>query len=107
MIPASIAAGGMSSALEIADDQVLVLLGAGREREAAVPHHRSDAVVAGRRAERVPEDLRVHVRVAVDDPGGDNVSLGIDHLRRAFADAADRRDFSVLHTDVGAIAEQA
>ena len=47
-MPASIASAGMSSArCEVAHDEVLVLLGAGREREAAVAHdHAGDAVPA-------------------------------------------------------------
>ena len=60
-----------------------------------------------RRAERVPEDLRVHVGVAVDEAGGDDQAVGVDDLARALADAPDGGDAAVAHGDVGAMARQA
>ena len=94
-------------ALEIANDEVLVLLGAGGEGEAAVAHHnRGDAVVAGRRAERIPEDLRVHVRVAVHEAGCDHLALGVQHFAGALANPPDRDDATVAHADVGAVPRQ-
>src|SRR3989441_8512691 len=94
-------------ALEIADDEVLVLLGAGGEREAAVTHHdRGDAVPAGRGTERIPEDLRVHVRVAVHEARCDHLALGVDHFAGALPDPADRDDAAVPHADVGPIPRQ-
>src|SRR5207249_1590734 len=64
--------------LKIADDEVLVLGRARRQREAAVAHHdRRDPVVAGRGPHRIPEDLRVHVGVAVHEAGRDHVAFGV------------------------------
>ena len=94
--------------LEVADDQSLVLLAARRQREAAVAHdHRGDAVPARAGPERIPEHLRVHVRVTVDEPGSDHAPLGVDDLAGTLADAADGDDAPVVHADVGAIAGKA
>src|SRR4029450_12937359 len=74
------------------------------EREAAFSHHDAgDAVPARRSAEGIPEDLRVHVRVAVHEAGRDYLTLGVAHLAGALADPADRDDTSVPDTDVGPI----
>ena len=66
------------------------------EADAAVAHrHRRDAVQAGRREQRVPCGLPVEVGVDVDEPGGDEQPVGIEHLgaasRRGAADLGDRR----------------
>src|SRR6185436_8222805 len=91
-------------ALEIADDEVLVFLGAGSQGEAAVAHHDAgDAVIAGRGPERIPEDLRVHVRVAVDEARRDDVAFGVDHLARALTNTPDGGDAAVPHSDIGPI----
>ena len=80
----------------------------GREREAAVAHHDGgDAVPARAGAERIPKDLRVHVRVPVDETGRHRLAVRVDHLARALADAADRRDAAVPHADVGGESRQA
>src|SRR5262249_4272210 len=93
--------------LEVAYDEVLVLLGAGRQGEPAIAHHDTgDAMPARRGPERIPEDLRVHVGVAVDETGSDHVVFGVDHLARPLADPPDRGDAAVLHADVGAIPRQ-
>ena len=57
-------------ALQVAEHEVGFGLAAGSEREAAIAHHRrGDAVIAGAGAELVPEQLRVHVGVAVHEAG--------------------------------------
>ena len=95
-------------ALQIAEHEVGLGLAAGGEREAAIAHHRrGDAVIAGAGAELVPEQLRVHVRVAVHEAGRDDMALGIDDLFRRGGDAPDARDPSVLHADIGAVACEA
>src|SRR2546425_12519663 len=51
-----------------------------------------------------PEDLRVHMRVAVDETGCDDQAVGVDDLARALANPTDRGDPAVAHGDVGVIA---
>ena len=93
--------------LEVAHDE-MALVGAGRrEREAAVAHdHGGHAVVARARAERVPQHLGVHVGVAVDEAGRDDVALGVDLVGAPLADPADGGDAAPPHADVGPIARQ-
>ena len=55
---------------------------------------------------RIPEHLRVHVGVAVDEAGRDDVPFGVDDLFRGLADFADRGDPAARDADVGAIARQ-
>ena len=94
-------------ALQVLDDQVLVGGGAGGQREAAVAHDdRGDAVVARRGPEGIPEDLGVHVGVAVDEAWRDDEPVGVDDLARPLADAADRIDPAVAHADVGRVRRQ-
>ena len=91
-------------ALEIADDEVPVRLGAGREGEAAVAHdHAGDAVPARAGAEGIPEDLGVHVRVAVHESWRDHLTLGVDDLAGRLPDAADGGDASAHHADVAPV----
>jgi hypothetical protein len=90
--------------LEIPDHEILVGRRAGREREPAVAHDDGrDAVPARRRAEGVPEDLRVHVRVGVHEAGRDHLPVGVDLLPRMLTDAADRHDATVPDAHVGAV----
>ena len=61
-----------------------------REGEPAVAgHDRRDAVQARRRRGRVPEELRVVVRVRVDEAGRDDQAVGVDDLVRGIV--VDRR----------------
>ena len=55
------------------------------------------------RTDRIPEHLRIHVRVTVDESGRDHVAVGIDGLFRFAVDAPDGGDASVGHRDVGAV----
>src|SRR5262249_43931561 len=64
---------------------------AGRDGEAAVAgHHRGDPVPAGGSRQRVPGELRVHVRVDVDEARGHNLAVGV---HRPGGRAADFPDF--------------
>ena len=47
--------------------------------------------------QRIPEDLGVHVRVAVDEAGRHHLAVGVDHLARALADATDGGDAAVAY----------
>ena len=95
-------AGDVLGPLEVSDREILLFFGTGREGEPAVAHHHAgDAVVAGRRADAIPEHLRVHVGVAIDEARGHDVSLGVDGLGAVFADAADQRNLAVRDSDVG------
>ena len=94
-------------AFQIAHDEQLVCFAARGEREAAVPHHYAgDPVPARAGAQRVPEHLGVHMRMAVDEAGRHDVPLGIDDLCGTVAQAADRRDFPLDDPDVGLKARQ-
>ena len=86
--------------------QVVAVLGAERrDREAAVAaDHRRDAVQRRRAQRRVPEHLRVVVRVDVDEAGRDDLAVGVDRARRGLVDVADRDDASVADADVAAAA---
>src|SRR5229473_7748834 len=93
--------------LEIAHHEQLVLLGTGRERKPAVAHHdRRDAVPARAGAEGIPEHLRVHMRVGVDDARRDDMAFRVDDFLGALMDSANGRDFALRDTDVGAITRQ-
>jgi hypothetical protein len=88
--------------LEVAHDERALGGPHGREREAAVAHDGGrDAVPARVAARCVPEHLRVHVRVTVDEPRGDDVALRVDLGRAALADAADERNAVTDHADIG------
>jgi len=99
--------GDVLGALEVADDEASVRLGARGEREAAIAHDDAgDAVPAGGGAERVPEDLGVHVGVPVDEAGRDDLAVGVDDLARRLPDAANAGDAAALDADVGAVLGQ-
>ena len=72
-----------------------------RERHTAVPeHHARHAVPAAARAERIPGDLRVEVRVDVDEPRRHDLALGIELARAAILDRADGGDAVAVDRDV-------
>src|SRR5439155_335693 len=75
---------------------------AGRERVAAVPGHTGgDAVIARRGGEGLEGELRVVVRVDVDDAGHDDEPAGVDRAARA-GEPSDVGDEAVADADVGA-----
>ena len=94
-----------------AHDVVAVGVGERRDGEPAVaPDHGRDAVQRRRREPRVPEDLRVEMRVDVDEPRCDDQTVGVDGLARGFAERARRgnaHDAAVAHADVGVPAGRA
>ena len=95
-------------ALEVADDERTRTRAGGGEGEAAVTHHDGrHAVPARRRAERVPEQLRVHMGVAVDEAGTDHVPFGVDLLVSLVAHRTDLGDAAGIDGDVGAIWREA
>jgi hypothetical protein len=73
------------------------------EGHAAVAHHdRGDAVPARRRHRRIPADLRVEVRVQVDEPGRHQATSGVDHRSCAAGiDLADHGDPVAVDRDIG------
>jgi len=95
-------------AFEVADHQFPLVVAHGRKGEPAVAHHGGGhAVPAGVHAGRVPHHLRVEVGVAIDEPGGHDVALGVDLGAAALADAADRGDPVTDDADVGAVCTEA
>jgi hypothetical protein len=68
--------------LERAHDGVAVLGPGGRDAEPAIAHHDArDPVPRRRREVAVPEDLRVVVRVDVDEARRQRQAVEVDHLR--------------------------
>ncbi len=100
-------AGDVLGALQVAHDELALRRRCGRQREAAVAHHHAgDAVVARAAADRVPEHLGVHVRVAVDEAGRDDEAVGVDLTLALLVDPADGGDGAAVDADIGAIARQ-
>ena len=84
--------------------QDLAVLGLARgERDAAVAHHDAgDAVVAAAGPDRIPRQLRVEVRVDVDEARRHQPIGGIEHPRRRADDVGrDIDDLIVDDRDVG------
>ena len=73
-----------------------------REAEAAVTEHdRSHTVVARDRAPRIPANLRIVVRVQIDEAGCHDHARGVDgFVRFAFVLAAEVNDAAVFDPDV-------
>ena len=89
--------------------RVAVLGPAGRERDAAVAgDDRRHAVADRRRRQRIPVQLRVVVRVGVDEPRRDDAIVGVDDPPgRSAREATDLDDPTPLDADVGAEAREA
>ena len=101
-------AADILGALEVAEHEIGLALAARREREAAISHHHAgNALEAGAGADRIPEDLGVHVGMAVDEARRHDMARGVDRLARGGAiDAADLDDPAIAHTHVAAITRQ-
>src|SRR5262249_40595617 len=96
--------GNVLGALQIADHEVTVFLGAGREGEAAVAHdHGGDAVPAGAGPQGIPEDLGVHVGMAIHEAGRHHLTFGVQHLLGRFTYATDGGDLAPLDAHICAI----
>ena len=94
--------------LEVAHHEVGFLGATGRQCEAAIAHDdRGHALEARAGADRIPEDLGVHVGVAVDEARRHDPALGVKRFLGGSAiDAADLGDLAVLHADIAAIARK-
>jgi hypothetical protein len=81
-----------------------------RDAEAAVAaDDRRDAVHVRRRGERIPEQLRVVVRVRIDEAGTHNETARVERdlcILDEHARGNDRNDASVAHADVAGIARR-
>ncbi len=86
---------------EVAHDQVAPGRSAGRDGETAIADDRRGDAKRGRgRGERIPGELRVVVRVVVDDAGHQRQAVGIDYLLpgKGFADF---RNYSIAYREIG------
>ncbi len=108
-MPSASATGSMSSARSrFRTTNARSAVAHRREREAAIAHHGGRHAVPARTAPAgVPEHLRVHVGVAVDEAGRDHETVGVDLGRTAVADAADEGDPVPDDADVGAVRAEA
>ena len=81
----------------------MVVRAAGRDAEAAIAgRHRRDAVQRGGVAQRIPGDLRVVMRVGIDDSRCDDEAVGVERLVGRFTgQPADGRDDAVGDRHVG------
>ena len=79
-----------------------------RQGERAIAEHdRGRAVVAGKRAERIPGDLRIIVAMIVDKARRDDAAVGVDRARRRPGQFPDLDDLAVLDRDIAAIGRSA
>jgi len=86
---------------EHAGELLALLLLHGRQGQRAVTDDdRRRAVVAGERAERIPQDLRVVVAVVVHEPGCHDPPVGLDGPSRRPVEAPQLRDLAPHHPDV-------
>ena len=95
------------SLLEVAGDEVARISSCRRERKSAISHHHGcDAVPTRAGTKRVPEHLRIHMRVPINEARGDDVSLGID-LAIALGVDPPHPPYSIADdSDVGSIGGQ-
>ena len=94
--------GNVLDGLHHAGEEFAVLLPARREGDPAVAEQRGgDAVPSDGRHLGVPADLRIEVRVQVDESRRDDVSLGIDFLGTALVHPTHGRDGVAVNGDVG------
>ena len=103
VMPASSTSNGIASTLTRSRIATSRVGGpARRDADAAIAHHDAGDAVPGRGRDRaIPADLRVVVRVRVDEAGRDDAVGGVDHARGGLGDAADLRDPARVHRNVG------
>ena len=95
--------GDVLRALKIAHHQKLILLATGRQREAAVAHHYTgDAVPAGAGTQGIPEHLRVHMGMGIDETWCHDMAVGVEDLLGAVANFADGSNLAVDNAHVSA-----
>jgi len=94
--------------LERADDEVAMGAARRRDAEAAIAyHHRGDAV-PGRDAEHaIPQDLRIVMRVDVDEARADDAPRGIDRLARILRCSPKRHHLAAGDADITGVARAA
>ena len=96
--------GQIFGAFQVTEYQVSILLFTRRQGKAAVAHHHTgDAVIAGAGTDGVPENLGVHMGMAVDKAGRNHMTFCINGLFGFFVNAANLRDLTVCNRNVGAI----
>src|SRR6185369_6783153 len=94
--------------LERPQDQLAMRRPRRRDAEAAVADHdRGDAVPRGDREHAVPEDLRVVVRVDVDEARRDDESARVERARGGTAEPPDLGDATGSDADVALAARGA
>ena len=94
-------------ALQIPHHQQFVFFTARGEREAAVTHHHAgNAMPARACTQRVPKHLGVHVRMAVNKAGGNDMPLGIDDFPGVLTNFANGDNFARSDSDIGLKAGQ-
>ena len=87
--------------LHHAGEKLAVLGSAGREGDAAVADQRRRDAVAGDRGDvRIPADLRIEVRMQVDEAGRDGQALSVDFASALGAHLADGRYRTVVDGNV-------
>ena len=87
--------------LERAHDEVAVFGPGGRDRESAVAHHDGGDAVPRRTAHQpVPHDLRVVVRVDVDESRTDDAPGGVDGLGSFGGSRTERHHLAVRDADI-------
>ena len=87
--------------LERAHDESAMLGARRRDAEAAIAHHHRGHAVPWRYGHHaVPQDLRIVVRVDIDEAGGDHAAARLDRRGRLAGSLAHGGDFAVLDRDV-------
>lgn len=88
---------------EIAHGDLARLGPAGRDADAAIAHHhRGHAVPGGGRERPVPADLRVVMRVRIDEAGRNREARGVDGSFDLFLDSLFHgKDLSIQNPDIG------
>ena len=78
----------------------LVLLHRRQRQRAVADDDGGGAVVAGERAQRVPQHLGVVVAVVVHEPRGDHTAVGLDHAPRRAVEPSELGDLAPHHADI-------
>jgi hypothetical protein len=88
-------------ALESAQDQLAMLGPRRRDTEAAVSHHDGGHAMPRRDGEHgIPQDLRVVVRVNVDEARRHDMTRGVDRLARLARRGTEGEHLAILDADI-------
>src|SRR5690242_21906559 len=86
---------------EIAHRNLTVCWATRRDADPTVAHHHTGhAMPRGWRERGIPEDLRIVVRVRIDEAWRDDAVGCVDRLLRPTGDLSDLDDFSLGHSNV-------